>query len=701
MTDQIEDAAARFFDQGVSRMNAVPPDLPSAVIFFSRALFLCPNSPALHAHHGESLLRLCDFSAALLAFRKAHILSPNDESIRIRLSQLHYISGRLLFENGESECAASSFTMALELNPKYLDAWLLRIKSWIRGKFYGRALHELNTFIHQSDNDREIEQQKTEELLLQIQQQENIQQQTTKKEEEHKRTTDSETGILPSESHDESSPDRALPSNLDSASSEPALLRSATNAATARANASELSLWRTVQALILRAKLHILLERSDLALRDAGWAQSLDPRNKEVHALLTALAHKAEALYGNATAHVLAGEPAAALTALTRALELNPNDIKCYSMRASLLRADKKFDEALRDLKQALQITVAMRHARLQAQETSLHNTSLDKSQQSHPQDPQEQLAGGRTFLSEVTLTEDIGVIDEEKDSQQIELEKSLALTFNGLGVEYFEQYEYSHAISCFSKAIELDSKITAFFSNRADCYLRVGQEEQSLSDLHQSLSLSSPKDNTHSIRSRIGAIYASRGRELFNKISYEAAAAEFSRAIGIDPLSSVHYMSRARTFYALHRYESAYYDVSEAVRIRPNDHEARAFLLTLRQSLLRPADLARAPELPPIPPIDTPWNAHTALRTLHIQQKKDIEKRNRQEYQLKRYSKNMSMPLTSSSYNSNGAPLQSSSSISGSGGGRVIYGNNTGLMSGMQQTAPASGIFVKQKRRK
>jgi len=611
--EQIDQAAERLFSQGVARMNALPADLTGAVSCFTRALYLVPSAAPLHAHRGEALLRLCDLSAAVLSFRRAHALDPSDQSIRVRLAQLHYMQGRLHLDSGETEHAAAEFSEALALHPRYSDCWLLRIKAWIRGRSYGRALHELNTFITHEDSEGYFAEQEQRAHHSEQTGVEPLKQQESKEE-----GGGDEQAYAPVR---EPLPDQALPANLDTAAAEPALLRARSiqavdGAAAAGAEpaasmavavpsasaVSDLSLWRTVQALILRAKLHVLLERSDLALRDAGWAHALSPSNAEVAELLQTLAQKAESLYGTATAHVLAGQPDQAIGALTRALELNPNDVRCYSMRAALLRAQKRYDEALKDLKGALQITVQQRRIR---------NLQRGAQAGAASDDPESKLAGGQTFLSEVALgADEAGAADEEKDEQQLALEKSLALTFNGLGVQYYETGEPAHGLSCLSKALELDGSVAAFFANRGDCLLALGQEEQALSDFHAAARLD---PSNHGVRSKIGAIHASRGRQLFNACQYESACAEFSRALGADPVASAHFLSRARTFYALHRYESAYRDAEEAVRLRPGDMIARAFLLQLRQSLLRPADLARAPPLPSVPTPDTPFNPHRA----------------------------------------------------------------------------------------
>jgi hypothetical protein len=99
-------------------------------------------------------------------------------------------------------------------------------------------------------------------------------------------------------------------------------------------------------------------------------------------------------------------------------------------MRANILRSRHRFDDALHDLKLGLNIAVGARQARqlnrmaAAAKESeSGSNLSGASQQQSFlTQDPEALLDEG-----------------EDKDAQQLELEKSLAMTFNGLGVQYFQ----------------------------------------------------------------------------------------------------------------------------------------------------------------------------------------------------------------------------------------------------------------------
>lgn len=439
MADAIDAKAHEWFTAGCASLDSHPADLLSAISSFTRAIFLCPDAGVLWYHRGESYFRLCDFHAAMVNFRRAHALdsAPN---IRIRLSQLHFILGRLALDSGDIPSAVRSFTAALDLQPDNTDFWIFRIKAWIRGKSYGKALAELNEFItHPAAAEYLQNGANNPAALTAAQREENrVRRERRRHQRDQERAKHAaEDGIDTSHIDEPQSDDDAgddepaqadsAPLDLDS-SPAPALL-------TARGRATALSLWRTVQALILRAKLHVLLSRSDLALRDAGWAIHLAPSNPEVVALLETLSQKAEFLYGTAVAHVLAGEKDAAIVELSKALELNPHQVKFYSMRSRLLRDSHRYDDALKDIKMALSISESMRAARRAKREAEMAAQATENNNS-------ESQNGGATF---VTAPNDE---EEEKTPEQAELENSLALTFNGLGVQYF-QYESTTKIMC------------------------------------------------------------------------------------------------------------------------------------------------------------------------------------------------------------------------------------------------------------
>lgn len=446
--ESIESKARDWFDQGVSALTSHPCDLVGAISCFSRSVFLVPSAAGFQ-HRGEAFLRACDFRSALLNLRRAHAMSPESEPIRARLAQLHFIGGRLHLDAGGVSEAVRSFGEALALQPRNTDFWIFRIKAWIRGKSYGQALGELNRFIaHPTSEVYFVHPTTTTTQMPQT---------------NSGGPVDSGSNVAHSGPHAAHRPHPSSftdadgdgdfdydaedggggqgdgefvadegPLDLDSSSAVPAVL-------TDRGRATRLSLARTVQALILRAKLHVLLDRSDLALRDAGWAHRLAPGHAEVKALLESLAQKADFLYGSAMAHLLAGHAQHAITDLTRALELSPSQTKYYALRAQLLRQDQKYDDALRDLKQALSIAQTTRRAkrakqRAEAKAAAAAAAGLDANSQSTAAEEQ------HTFVTAASEEdEDDDEEDDEKDEQQIELEKSLALTFNGLGVQYYQ----------------------------------------------------------------------------------------------------------------------------------------------------------------------------------------------------------------------------------------------------------------------
>ena len=457
MSSSIESKAREWFDAGCEALDSHPADLTAAVTAFTRSIFLCPHVGSTWYMRGEAYFRMCDFRTALVNFRRAQVLDPSSVDIRQRLSQLHFVLGRLSLESNDIPSAVRSFTCALDLQPTNTDYWIFRIKAWIRGKSYGRALAELNEFITSPSSEDYFQ-------TKQQQQQNQAGNQTgrTHRNKTH-RSKASESYIdskdVPNDRNNLLDPDyddgsgephpedsflseEHVPVDFSASSQAPSLL-------TARGRSSALTLFRTVQALILRAKLHVLLARSDLALRDAGWALHLAPGNSEVTALLENLSQKAEFLYGAAVAHVLAGEKELAIEELTKALELNPHQVKFYSMRSGLLRDAKRYDDALKDIKTAISISDSLRLARRmrrqQEQEHAhAHNsdsmpTESDHRQRDGSMESKTSISSNPTVSTSPTFVTGLDEEYEEKDEEQKELEKSLALTFNGLGVEYFQ----------------------------------------------------------------------------------------------------------------------------------------------------------------------------------------------------------------------------------------------------------------------
>jgi tetratricopeptide (TPR) repeat protein len=83
-------------------------------------------------------------------------------------------------------------------------------------------------------------------------------------------------------------------------------------------------------------------------------ARAISPDSPQVIELINDLTTKAETLYGLATANVLIRDYTTASNDLSRALQLRPNELKYYQLRARAHRGLRLWDRSLEDLKQAL-----------------------------------------------------------------------------------------------------------------------------------------------------------------------------------------------------------------------------------------------------------------------------------------------------------------------------------------------------------
>lgn len=91
-----------------------------------------------------------------------------------------------------------------------------------------------------------------------------------------------------------------------------------------------------------------------------------------------------------------------------------------------------------------------------------------------------------------------------------------------------FRSCHFSHALSCFSKCLDLSPHCASFYVNRGDAYLEVGEEDHALSDYQMARKLQTNGVTTtaaaaaggagvRGVATKIAEIHAKRGKELFN----------------------------------------------------------------------------------------------------------------------------------------------------------------------------------------
>jgi tetratricopeptide (TPR) repeat protein len=208
--------------------------------------------------------------------------------------------------------------------------------------------------------------------------------------------------------------------------------------------------------------------------------------------------------------------------------------------------------------------------------------------------------------------------------NRAIELKPDYTNAFVGRGITYTELGDYESALADFNHAIELDPNNGLAYSGRASSYYRSGRYENALADylkaeeLGHSFSRLS-QQRFDELRATVTATtrpsltpsptmtanqHYQRGRSLADSGNYQAAVADYTRAIELDPNDEVIVNSRGVAYYNLEEYDLALADYNRAIELDPNyvnAHNNRGIIYrNLEEYDLALADYTRAIELDP-----------------------------------------------------------------------------------------------------
>lgn len=396
-----------------------------------------------YVRRGELFLKACDFQSAMVNYRKGLRLDKHNSGIRNRLALILFIQGRVHLDDEELDEAVQAFGEACKLDPDNREYPMFRIKAFIQSQRYNEALEALSQVLENIDFSSPVE------LAF-------------------------DSPELPREKplakivfgdHSTSTVDSTL--------------------APAKSQTFHFN------AIMLRAKLYIIMHKPELAQKDIGLAHRLRPGHPEIKEMADRLSQKSESLFTSATAGILVGNYPHAIDQLSRSLELNPNSVKAYKLRASVLRKQRRFDAALTDLKIALKIC----HDKMGAYEkaTSLYEVDRDAAFERTlgelggpfgldvlKSDARAEPGGGHLVQTDMDNNYSSNPFSQGPAD---EIKEQLALTFNDLALEYHSAGNHADAINCLCKAIETHRPVAAFYINRGDCYRAMRRMDLALAD--------------------------------------------------------------------------------------------------------------------------------------------------------------------------------------------------------------------------
>lgn len=101
-------------------------------------------------------------------------------------------------------------------------------------------------------------------------------------------------------------------------------------------------------------------------------------------------------------------------------------------------------------------------------------------------------------------------------------------------GIEFFKAGNFQAAISVFTEAIKLNNHLPYLYSNRAACYLRIGNDGQCIEDCCQALDLLYPiTPSNYSARTKA---FVRRGAAYGNIGSLDLALQDYEEARKLSP---------------------------------------------------------------------------------------------------------------------------------------------------------------------
>lgn len=144
---------------------------------------------------------------------------------------------------------------------------------------------------------------------------------------------------------------------------------------------------------------------------------------------------------------------------------------------------------------------------------------------------------------------------------QVIELNDTLAVVYNILGLISQEQTENQTAMQYYSKALEYNYRYAEVYNNRGFLYGKIKNYNLALVDLNNAINFDKNKPG----------YYYNRGYILVEMDKYQDALKDFTMAIQLNPNYSLAYMSRGICHYQLGNYSDCIYDLQLAKQLDPS----------------------------------------------------------------------------------------------------------------------------------
>ncbi|XP_048821978.1 tetratricopeptide repeat protein 16 isoform X3 [Lagopus muta] len=256
-----------------------------------------------------------------------------------------------------------------------------------------------------------------------------------------------------------------------------------------------------------------------LCHQDIQRALKLEPQHRAAQALWQRLLRQGQEAKAQAVLKAMCGDLRGALYEISFAIESDPSAAEFFTLRGTLLRQLKNFSAAIKDLVRARELsTVGSPEAR--------------------------------------------------------EAQRQLVLTYNDCAVHCYALGQLDEAVKLLGEALQNERTEQGLYTNRGDCFFRLGELTYAMVDYQQALELS---PGNRAVQGRVAAVLHEKGWQDVAARRFLQAEACFSMAIEHDPQEALHYLCRAVAKRCLGKVESSKEDVALSLWLSATDSKGRS----------------------------------------------------------------------------------------------------------------------------
>ena len=277
-----------------------------------------------------------------------------------------------------------------------------------------------------------------------------------------------------------------------------------------------------------------LVEQAISQIKDQNFDDAIDSLNKAIET-----DHQSsEASFQRAGILADVGQDQLALSDYSRAIEINPNDVRYRNMRGLFLLTRSQLDQALTDFNEAVRV------------------------------DPKYIQAWNNRGLVKLAKTDFHGAIDDF--NKAVEIDPTYADGFNNRGFAWFKMETYDKALADFDRTLELRPGYVNALNNRGMLHLRLKQHREAVTDFTEAIA--HDENNPKHYQNRMSA-FAALGMDEnvqadLNRIEWLIKLSQINNLVAQTPQKPEGYIQRASHLAEAGKHDVALVNYEQAIKV-------------------------------------------------------------------------------------------------------------------------------------